>query len=98
MRLENWAVVIKDPYVAPELQTPCLAGEVYGSEKFADGTSITTSGIVGAEGNNTILTHSGSRYELGGIDPEYGKRFPEAKVHLIETAKILKVRRDALLN
>lgn len=79
MRLENWSVVedLSDPYMAPELRAR-ISGKVYGNPKFKDGTVILISRAVGRVGND-ILTQSGSRYELGDVDPEYEKIFPDAK-------------------
>jgi hypothetical protein len=88
MRLENWSIVIRnfDPYKAPELLGQYLHGEVYDSVRFKDGSRITTSRIVGVYGE-LIETKSGNRYELGIIDSEYEKLYPDAKNRLLKSLK-----------
>ena len=84
MKLENWSVVagMANPYQAPEQCVQCLHGTVYGHPRFEDGSSITTSRIVRAQGG-IIETFSGSLYELGEVDPVYGAAYPNAKQRLI---------------
>lgn len=51
----------------PELQSPHLHGNVYGNERFPDGTYVHTSRIIGIEDKGThkaATTASGSIYEL----------------------------------
>jgi len=91
MILENWSLVFKDPYQAPELQRPALHGDVYGHPNFEDGSTVTTSTIVGITDDEKIITHSGSEYELGEVDPRYEKLFPKARDRVIKTAKELEV-------
>ena len=79
MKLENWAVVYTDPYRAPEDQHPHLHGTVYGNPKFDDGEDITTSRIVQIDPvAKTVTTYSGSVYELGAVDPEWEKLYPDS--------------------
>jgi len=75
-RLENWSVVDYDdsPYLAPELRTTMLQGEIYNDEnnRFEDGTFISTSRLLVLnleEGYG--LTLSGTRYILGNMSKEY---------------------------
>lgn len=56
-----------------------LCGRVFGHPDFVDGESITTSPIVGKNDQNHVLTVSGSSYELGQVDPNYDRLFPDAK-------------------
>lgn len=78
-RLENWSVVGSDnPYLAPELQSPMLKGEVYDHPSHLDGTYVTTSAIVGTDGIG-ISTYSGSYYTLGEVDTEYELAYPGAR-------------------
>jgi hypothetical protein len=88
MRLENWSVVFSetDPYLAPELQKIALHGNVYGHPRFDDGSSVTTSTIKELRGE-LIITNSGSEYELGEVDPEYEKRYPEARQRIFKSLK-----------
>lgn len=88
MILKNWSVVNPnpDPYKAPELQKGCLHGEVYGHPRFEDGHRITTSSIVGLDGDY-ILTYSGSEYELGDVDSEYEKIYPDVRERLFKSLR-----------
>jgi hypothetical protein len=88
MKIENWAVIFPpsvSPYTPPELLKQSLQGEIFGHPKFNDGKRITTSSIVGKNSRNEILTHSGSIYELGQIDPAYEAQFPDAKNKLLSS-------------
>lgn len=88
MIIRNWSVVCTeefDPYKAPEMYAAKIAGEVYGHHKYEDGHKIITSRVVGVEGNS-VLTKSGSTYELGDVDPEYEKVFPDARKRLFAQA------------
>lgn len=83
MRLEKWSVVSSATgYTAPELVTLQLHGNVYGHQRFPQGKEVTTSAIDKIDGN-TVVTRSGSRYELGEIDLEYEKLYPDAKAKLL---------------
>ena len=79
--INNWAVVTKDPYLAPELQHSHLNGNVENHPKHEKGKLIITTPIVGLIGDY-IVTKSGSIYELGTIDPAYENVFPNAKERL----------------
>ncbi len=85
-KLENWALVSTNPYLAPEASKLLLTGNVYNHPKFKDGESVTTSPIDRLE-NDFIITYSGSKYELGEIDPQYEKLFPNAKERLFNSLK-----------
>lgn len=73
-RLENWSVVpgSSDPYMAPELQSICLFGEVYGhpNPRHHDGKIVRTSRVMDVSGK-VVKTYSGSVYELGVVSPDY---------------------------
>jgi hypothetical protein len=88
MKLENWSVVCKnyDPYLAPELYQSALYGNVFGHPRFDDGDGVTTSSLVGKQGE-IIITKSGSEYELGIVDPDYEKKYPDAKNRLLNSLK-----------
>ena len=81
MKLENWAVVF-DPFKAPEARRPKLGGEVYGHPTRPDGQSITTSAVSHIEGQ-LVVTHSGSRYELGEPAADYEAMYPNAKARVL---------------
>lgn len=74
MTIRNWSIISNDdnPYLAPELRSISLRGDVYNSGKFKDGCSITTSPVVSANGR-TVETEGGSKYRLGAIDKSYRK-------------------------
>lgn len=77
--LDQWFITGRGgPYEAPELHQYCLAGV------RPDGKSVTTSRIVGHEGE-LILTASGSRYRLLKPEPLYDRRYPQALRRLIAT-------------
>jgi hypothetical protein len=71
-RLENWIMVVGDPYKAPECQKGCLTGYVYGNPKFEDGNPIVTSTIIEINVRKGFAkTISGSEYILGKPHPEW---------------------------
>lgn len=69
--IDNWRVVrtSSNPYLATELHTPKLKGEVYGHPDFGDGATVTTSRIEKVEGN-VVNTYS-RKYLLVFPNPEY---------------------------
>lgn len=91
MKLDNWALVsIPDPYKPPETMKQYLHGEVSGNPKFVNGSSITTSRFVGItrkDGKYYGRTNSGSLYELGHVNPEYEKTYPDALNRLINRSE-----------
>ena len=72
VRLENWSVVTRNPYMAPEVSRPHLAGIAHGHRRRPEPHSVVTSRIVEVSGR-IITTWSGTKYRLGKIDPEYRK-------------------------
>jgi hypothetical protein len=46
IKIENWSIVNKDPFKAPELRKQYLQGNVYGHPKHEDEKLIITSSIV----------------------------------------------------
>ena len=85
-KLESWSVIAGEvsPYTAPELIRPKLHGKVYGHPRFTDGDEVTTSPFLRAEGE-VIITASGTRYELGEVDPQYEKTYPNARERVFKT-------------
>lgn len=85
-KLENWSILrfTADPYQAPELWKQHLIGTVYGHPYIADGKIVSTSSIVGCEGE-FIKTKSGSLYDLGKVNPEYEKEYPNARKRLFDS-------------
>lgn len=82
MKLENWKMVeLADPFMAPEMRSPRLGGNVHGNPRFEEGYAITTSPIESVEGR-VVTTRSGSVYELGDPDPEYLKWCQENGQHI----------------
>lgn len=86
MKLENWSFTAKgnDGFKAPEQLIPCLQGNVFGhsNPKNHDGKFIATSRLMGKR-NGRVVTQTGSEYELGEVDPNYEKAFPNAKERLL---------------
>jgi hypothetical protein len=79
-RLENWSVCQRNPY-----STECsLVGTVYNHKNKPDGKEIVTSYVIAIE-NGAIVTSSGSKYELGTVDPNYEKEFPNAKERILNS-------------
>lgn len=85
IRLERWAVVDSQPFDvfrAPECAVPCLRGEVFGHPRHPNGTRVTTSPIVGRDGDR-VVTASGSVYELGEMEPGYAGFIKEDKAAVL---------------
>ena len=82
--LEDWSIVNRDPYTAPELQDACLQGKVTGHPSFDDGARVTTSHIEKLDGG-LIVTHTGRKYVLGSVDAEYESLYPNAKERLMKS-------------
>lgn len=90
IRLKNWSIFLEDnKYLAPELRSYRLQGNVYGHPKFNDGDPIYTSKIVKITDKGThkeVITQSDSVYELykEDVDPNCEKQFPDyyERLHL----------------
>lgn len=95
MKILNWCVVtsLVSPYTPPELGEHRLSGDIYKDahpgQKFRDGSTITTSRIVGKKGD-AVVTLSGSIYELGNPAPLYEEQFPNAKQRLLDSLEEVK--------
>lgn len=82
MRLKNWSVFSEDnEYLAPELRSYRLQGNVYGHPKFNDGDPVSTNRIVKIADKGTykeVVTQSGSVYELykEDVNTDCEKQFP----------------------
>lgn len=89
-RIENWSMISSvDLYMAPELRQFALSGEVYDHPQHENGKSVTTSPLVKLVDTDKIQTFSGSIYELGTVDPEYEKMYPNARQRLLDHLKKL---------
>lgn len=83
IRLKNWSVFSEnDDYLAPELRSYRLHGNVFGHPKFNDGDPVSTNNIVEIVDKRThkeAKTQSGSVYELHkeDVDPECERRYPD---------------------
>ena len=84
-QLKNWSFGSQgdDFYQSPEQMVPCLQGNVFGhpNPRHHDGKFIVTSRLIGKR-NGLAMTQSGTEYELGDVEPNYEKRFPNAKERL----------------
>lgn len=93
-RLENWGTIPDpnaDPYLAPELRSVLLIGEVYDHPNFriTDGERITTSSISGqGPVDGSCVTAGGTVYELGEPDPAYERLYPNAKERFFTTLRL----------
>jgi hypothetical protein len=96
IRLENWSVVTDaDPYKAPEQLVSRLHGQAFGHPRFADGSEVTTSRVMGCSESKdhlAIVTGSGSHYVLGEVDPDYEERYPNARERFWKSLLVLEVK------
>lgn len=84
MKLEKWCVISRNlpALQPPEQERSCLHGFVTGHPRCHDGKEVTTSLVMGKNGNK-IVTKSGSEYELGAADAFYEAEFPNARERLL---------------
>ena len=94
-RLENWSTGNRNRNNLYRPPVVCLQGIVYGHPLKPDGEMIQTSPICAAEGK-IVITASGSRYELGAIDPVYLAEFPDAEKRLYESIKAFRKKLESL--
>ncbi len=94
VRLECWSVASLDPerFRPPEDAAIVLHGKVYGHPRKPDGSEVSTSAMVDADGR-LVWTKSGTCYELGEIDPEY-LEYLQAKGIPYDPEKPIRVRGD----
>lgn len=81
--LKNWSVCCKgSEYLAPELWTNYLRGNVYGHPRFQDGDPISTSSIVDIKDGDgcKIVSTRHTEYQLYETDvsSEYESNYPGA--------------------
>ena len=83
--IHNWRVVSPDPFRAPEINNGYIMGFLFDSldGDDGDGEPICTSLIV-KPGNTpcTIVTFSGSIYQLGNPEPAYVEWCKEKGCHI----------------
>jgi len=60
----------------PDQSVYCLCGIVDNHPKKTNGTHITTSHIVSIDEDDIVTTHSGTRYKLLNVNPEYERIYP----------------------
>ena len=72
IRIEKWSMREEpdDPYMAPEMRSKMLVGNVYGYPGRPEGERVKTSPISEVDGR-LVVTSSGHRYRLGEVDPLY---------------------------
>lgn len=63
VRIENWSTGTDNPYKAPECMELLLSGEVYGHQRFNEGSKITSSPIQSVDGR--VVTTQNTIYTLG---------------------------------
>jgi hypothetical protein len=85
--LKNWSLGFRsgpNPYDPPESGgNPVLHGLVFGHPKHANGNFVGTSPLVSYDPATDEFITRHNRYKLEEVDPEYEKRFPDAKARLI---------------
>ena len=101
-RLENWSVINYDdsPYLAPELRTTMLQGEIYNDEnnRFEDGKKITTSRLLELNfEENYGFTLSGTRYILGNMSKDYENWLKENDI-VLKSTKVIKEVNNVINN
>lgn len=76
-RLEEWSIGVDDsnPFLAPELRSIRLFGEIYDDEKgrFPDGSSISTSSIQELNIKENYAMTRNTKYILGKPNDSYIK-------------------------
>ena len=87
--LKNWFVQgygTFDAYTPPEAVRLCLAGEVVGHPRFADGHFIKSSPIVGPVSvrDGMIIETANTLYMLDGVCPKY-KAWCDANSYSVST-------------
>ena len=72
-KIECWSICLDctNIFQAPELCKKYLQGNVYGNDRFKEGTFIHTSSIQEIDLDNGIVKTRNSTYKLGKIDEEY---------------------------
>lgn len=87
--LTDWAIIKdpRDPYKAPEMRQECLTGKR--ESDLVNGTSCTTTPIVGKTSDGYVVTRSGTHYKLLTVHPDYEKQFPNAFERLINSLQVI---------
>lgn len=88
-RLENWSYVIAQG----GRKRSGLCGQVHDHPVFEDGKEIVTTPPEDYLDDDVFVTHSGSKYQLGEINPEYGEMYPNAKDRIIATVRSRKEKK-----
>lgn len=88
--LKNWSVCQRgNEWMAPELWTNYLHGNVYGHPRFEDGDPVSTSSIVDIKDGDgyKIVSTRNTDYVLreSEVDPEYESQYPGAYKRLSMT-------------
>lgn len=80
-RLENWSLIFttQNFYLAPEVRSKSIHGEIYDHSYFKNGDKIKTSPITSAKGNK-IITQTGTLYTLGTPSKKYIKWLNENQI------------------
>jgi hypothetical protein len=82
-RLENWSATTdcQNEFLAPELMSKRLHGNVYGHPRFMDGMPVNTSTLEEFDCKNKLVkTRSGTEYELGTMSKEYQEYLEENNI------------------
>lgn len=74
-KLENWSITTNNdnPFLAPELRSIRIHGEVYQHENFTDGTKVTTSSVQELDLECNQAQTRNTLYTLGNPSEDYLK-------------------------
>jgi hypothetical protein len=81
--IKNWSVCAKGTeWMAPELWSSYLTGNVYGHSRFNDGNPVSTSSIVNIKNGDgcKIVSTKNTDYVLyeSDVSPDYEAQYPNA--------------------
>lgn len=99
VNIENWSIQEKDnnPFMAPELRSKMLCGNVYNHPRIEDGKYVHTSSIQNSADldltNGTVKTMN-TTYQLGKIDEKYLEYCEEHNIKDLELIRKYKGAED----
>lgn len=70
-RLEQWSLVIRDPWLPPEAQRAYVNGKIYNDLRFSEGKSVTTSRVQEIDPEYKWVRTKSRIYDLGEMHPDF---------------------------
>jgi hypothetical protein len=72
-RIENWSISTdnSNSFLAPELRSRYLNGQVFGHSRFKDGVNVSTSALQELDMKSKIARTHNTVYELGEPSQQY---------------------------